>query len=56
MRTWELVIIILLCILLLKPSDIKILIKNISNIIININKYIYEIKKSIIKLMDLDKK
>lgn len=56
MGTWEFIIIILLCILLLKPHDIKILTRNVSNIIISTNKYINSIKENIIKSIDLDKK
>lgn len=50
MGIWELFLIILLCTILLKPKDIKILTKNISTLIINMNKYINLIKKNITKL------
>ncbi|HIH2762294.1 MAG TPA: hypothetical protein ACYCC7_01100 [Candidatus Azoamicus sp. MARI] len=52
----ELTLIIILCILLLKPNEIKILLKNISNLIFNINKYTNSTKEQIIKLIDIEKK
>lgn len=51
---WELTIIVLLCILLLKPEDIKNLARNLSNLIININKYVNSIKETIIKSIDMN--
>ena len=56
MGIWELTLIILLSVLLLKPKDIKILTKNISSLIINLNKYIDSIKETIIKAVNIDKK
>jgi len=56
MGVWEFSIIILLCVLLLKPNDIKILTKNLSTLIIHINKYINSIKENIIKSIDTENK
>lgn len=52
----EIILILLLCILLLKPKDIQNIIKNISTLIININKYINIFKEQIIKTIDTDDK
>ncbi|CAB3976425.1 Uncharacterised protein [Candidatus Azoamicus ciliaticola] len=46
----ELAIILLLCVILLKPKDIEFLIKNITQIILKINKYINQIKKDLLNL------
>lgn len=56
MGGWEITVIILLCILLLNPNDIKILTKNAINFIININKYLNSIKDGIIKSIDINNK
>ena len=56
MGTWELAIIILLCLLLLNPNDIKIILKNVSSFIINMNKYVASIKESIMKSIDMENK
>lgn len=50
MKIYELLIIIILAIILLKPNEIEYLIINTGKIIIKINKYIYEIKKNMLKL------
>lgn len=50
----EIIIILLLCIIFLKPKEIEILSKNISYIIININKYINSTKEHLIKTIDLN--
>ncbi|HIH2763563.1 MAG TPA: hypothetical protein ACYCDB_01270 [Candidatus Azoamicus sp.] len=50
----ELTVILLLCVLLLTPSEIKLLFKNISNLFLNLNKYTNSTKEQIIKLIDLD--
>lgn len=50
MSIMELLLIVVLSIILLKPNDIEFLLKTISNIIIKINKYIYEIKNDLLKL------
>ncbi len=52
----ELTVIILLCVLLLNPNEIKTLLKNISNLILNINKYANSTKEQIIKLIDTENK
>ncbi|HIH2763241.1 MAG TPA: hypothetical protein ACYCC3_01130 [Candidatus Azoamicus sp.] len=52
----ELIIILLLCVLLLKPNEITTLLKNIGNIISNINKYTTSTKEQIIKLIDTKNK
>lgn len=52
----ELTIIALLCVLLLSPSEIKSLFKNISNLILNINKYTSSTKDEIIKILDKENK
>lgn len=52
MSLGEITIIILLCILLLNPNEIKTLLKNISSLILNINKYANATKEQIIKLID----
>lgn len=52
----ELTIIFLLCVLLLSPNEIKSLFKNISNLILNINKYTNSTKDEIIKLLDKENK
>lgn len=46
----ELILILLLCIILLKPKDITFLIKNITQIILKINIYINQIKKDFFNL------
>lgn len=46
----ELAIILLLCVILLKPKDIEFLIKNIAQIILKLNKYINQIKKDLFNL------
>lgn len=46
----QLIVIVLLCVLLLKPKDIAFLIKNITNIIIKANKYINQIKDDLFKI------
>lgn len=51
----EITLILLLCVLFLNPNEIKVLFKNASNIILNINKYINSTKEHIIKLIDTDK-
>jgi len=56
MGTWEFALIILLCLFLLNPNDIKIIIKNVSNMIISINKYVATIKENIIKSIDNENK
>ncbi len=50
MGIWEIVIIISLFILVLKPKEINFLIKNITKLIIKINIYTTSIKKNIIQL------
>ncbi len=52
MGLWEIVIIIILSITLLKPKDIKILINNIINLITNLNKYFNLIKINILKIIN----
>ena len=56
MGTWEFAIILALCLFLLNPGDVKIIIKNISNLIINVNKYISSVKENIIKSIDTENK
>lgn len=46
----EIIVILVLFIILLNPKDIEFLIKNVTNIIIKINKYVYQIKKDFLKL------
>ncbi|HIH2762924.1 MAG TPA: hypothetical protein ACYCDA_01160 [Candidatus Azoamicus sp.] len=46
----ELTLILLLCVILLKPKDIEFLIKNITQIILKVNKYITQIKKDLFNL------
>lgn len=52
----EIIIILLLGILLLNPDEIKSLLKNITNLILNINKYTNSTKEQIIKLIETDNK
>ena len=56
MGAWEFALIGLLCLFLLNPSDIKIIIKNVSNLIISMNKYVITIKEDIIKSIDTENK
>ena len=56
MSIWEISLILGLCIIFLSPSEIKELIKNITNLVLNINRYINSTKEHIIKSIDLDKK
>lgn len=46
----QIVLILLLCVLLLKPKDIEFLIKTLTNIIIKANKYINQIKNDLFKI------
>lgn len=46
----ELIVILALCVILLKPKDIEVIIKNITHIILKINKYIHQIKKDFLNL------
>lgn len=46
----ELLLILVLCIILLKPKDIEFIIKTITTVIIKINKYVHQFKKDFFNL------
>lgn len=52
----EIILIIIISLVLLKPSDIKKTISYISDIVIKINEYIYAIKKNINNIINTTEK
>ncbi len=50
MSFFELLLIMMLCIILLKPNDIELIVKSIGTMLIKANKYINEIKKTLFHL------